>query len=418
MVSNFTDVGHIVGDWDYGEDKMEKWSRIEWISVRDIAKKYENVYRDFFKWLNIDDFDYTPRATESIEDQIKFIQKLEEKGYTYIVPEDGIYMDTSKIPDYGKLLGANYKKALAWIQAGERIDMWWKKNPTDFALRKFSPKTEKRQMERESPWGIWFPGRHSECCVMSSNHLWHQFDIHHGWVDMIPVHHTNEIAQSEIVFSVHPRVKYWIHHEFVLMNWKKMWKSDWNWVDPFELLEKWYDYPDIRYRFFSTQYRSFLDFTRDGIQQIQNARKSLIKKIGDDISTAQLFIKEKSFADIEKKLHTDEGKKFRTEISEAICDDFNTPKFLSIVNIYLAQANDEIRSMIYRLEIHFLKIWLFQKIVEEKFNIPVEVTTLADQRVQAKQEKNYALSDELRKKITDLWREIKDTKEGYEITKL
>jgi len=416
FVSNFTDVWHLVWDWDIWEDKMEKWSRLEWLSVRDVAKKYENIFRDFFKWLNIADFDYMPRATESIQDQIVFIQKLEEKGYTYTIPEDGIYMDTSKILDYGKLLWPNYKKALAWIQAGERIDMWWKKNPTDFALWKFSPTNEKRQMERNSPRWIWFPGRHSECCVMSSNYLWHQFDIHHGWVDMIPIHHTNEIAQSEIVFSVNPRVKYWVHHEFVLMNWKKMWKSDWNWVDPAELPQKWYNYLDTRYRFLNSQYRTFLDFTWDNIQQAQNARKNLIKKISK-FSQNNLFEKAKSFNQIENQLKSEPWKKFRTEIMESICDDLNTPQVLATINSYLNNPNDEIISILFRLEKKFLKVWLFDPVVEEKIKIPAKISKLAEERLNAKRNKDFSLADQLRNQISDLWFQIKDTTDGYEITK-
>jgi len=414
MVSNFTDVWHLVWDWDIWEDKLEKWSRLEWLSARDVAKKYENIFRDLFKWLNISDFDYTPRATESIDDQIKFIQKIESKWYTYIVPWDWIYMDTSKIPDYGKLLWANYKKALEWIQAGERIDMWWKENPTDFALWKFSPTDEKRQMERDSPRWIWFPGWHSECCVMSSNILWNQFDIHHGWVDLIPIHHTNEIAQSELVFWVGPRVKYRMHNEFVLMNGKKMWKSEWNSVSPQDVIDKWYDYLDVRFFFFTTNYRTFFDFTRDSMQQAQNTRKNLIKKLSK-FKTNNIFDNIQSFNQIETQLTSVLWKDFWTEIMEAICDDLNTPQVLSIINSYLSEPNEEVIAIIHWLEKKFLKVWLFDIIVEEKIDIPSEITALAEQRIQAKKDKNFLLADELRNKIQDAGYKIKDTPDWFEI---
>lgn len=416
MVSNFTDVWHLVWDGDEGEDKLEKWSRLEWLSARDIAKKYEEVYTKFFQDLNIEPFDYTPRATESIDDQIKFIQDIESKWYTYIVPWDWIYIDTSKISDYGKLLWANYKKHLEWLQAGERVDLWWKKNPTDFALRKFSPTDQKRQMERDSPRGVWFPGWHSECCVMSSNHLWQQFDIHHGWVDLVPIHHTNEIAQSELVFWNQPRVKYRMHNEFVLMNWKKMSKSDWNRVSPFEVIDKWYSYLDMRFFFFTTNYRTFFDFTRDSIQQSQNTRRNLIKKLSK-FQTSNLFDDIQSFNQIQDKLNTEIWRKFRSEIMEAICDDLNTPQVLSVINSYIANPNDEVISILHRLENKFLKVWLFDFILEEKIDIPTEVTELANQRLQAKKDKNYALADELRNKIQESWYQIKDTPDWYEITK-
>lgn len=416
-VMNITDVGHLAGDSDDGEEKMEKAAKKEWMTSWDLAKKYEQIYRDFFTWLHIDDFDIMPRATEHIAEQIDLVKKLEAKWYTYIIPNDWVYMDTSKINDYGKLLWANYKKHLEWIQPGERVQLWWKKNITDFALWKFHVGNGKRDMERESPRGMWFPGWHAECSAMSSKYLWNQFDIHHGGYDLIPIHHTNEIAQSECAFGVHPRVKYWMHNQFVNMNGKKMSKSDGNIISPYEVLDKWYDYLDIRYFFFTTHYRSFFDFTWQSMEVAKHTRQNLIKKIGDDISTAQLFIKEKSFVAIEKKLTTDEGKKFRTEISEAISDDINTPKLIATINSYLINMNDEIRSLLYRIEIHFLKIWLFQTIVEEKVDIPSEVKTLADQRIQAKKDKNYTLADELRNKIAALWFQLKDTKDGYEITK-
>ena len=219
---NFTDVGHLVSDADEWEDKMEKWSKREWISARDVAKKYENIFREGMKVLNIDEFDVMPRATEHIPEQIDLVKRLEAKWYTYIIPNDGVYMDTSKIDDYGKLLWLNYKKHLEGIQAGERVDLWWKKNITDFALWKFHVGGGKRDMERESPRGIWFPGRNAECSAMSSKYLGEQFDIHTGGIEHIPVHHTNEIAQSECATGKKPFVRFWLHNEWVLFGDKKM----------------------------------------------------------------------------------------------------------------------------------------------------------------------------------------------------
>lgn len=416
-VMNFTDVGHLVWDSDDGGEKIEIAAKKEWVTAWDVAKKYENIFMDFFKDLHIDPFTVMPRATEHIQEQIDLVVKLEKLWYTYVIEWDGIYLDTSKVEDYGKLMWPNYKKHIEWIRWWERVEMSWKKNPTDFALWKFHVGDGKRDMERESPRGIWFPGRHAECSAMSSKYLGEQFDIHHGWYDLIPVHHTNEIVQSECLIWTKPRVKYWMHHQFVLMNGKKMSKSDGNIVSPYEVVEKWYSYLDMRYFFFTVHYRSFFDFTRESIAQTQHARNNLIKKIGSDISTAQLFIKEKSFADIEKKLTTDEGKKFWTEIVEAVCDDINTPKLIAVINTHLSMMNDETRSMIFRLEKNFLKVWLFEAIVEEKFDIPAEVTTLADQRIEAKKNKDYALADELRNKIAALWFQVKDTADWYEISK-
>ena len=196
-VMNITDVGHLVSDGDEGEDKLEKGAKRDGISAWEVAKKYEEIFLTAMNELNIQAFDVMPRATEHIAEQIALVQSLEAKGYTYEVPGDGIYMDTSKVEDYGKLMGPNYKKRLEDLRAGERVDMKGKKNPTDFALWKFSPTDEKRQMERDSPRGVGFPGWHIECSAMSSKYLGEQFDIHHGGADHITIHHPNEIAQSE-----------------------------------------------------------------------------------------------------------------------------------------------------------------------------------------------------------------------------
>lgn len=151
---NITDVGHLTSDEDHGEDKLEKGARLECLSCRDVAQKYEDIFLQAIAELHIDRFDVMPRATQHIKEQIEMVKTLEEKGYTYKIEGDGIYMDTSKVADYGKLMGPNYKKRLADLNAGERVAMNGKKNPTDFALWKFSPINEQRQMERNSPRGI------------------------------------------------------------------------------------------------------------------------------------------------------------------------------------------------------------------------------------------------------------------------
>jgi len=182
FVMNITDVGHLTSDADAGEDKMEKWAQKEWLTARDIAKKYENKFLDDNHRLNIEDFDIMPRATEHIDEQIDLVQTLESKGFTYIVDGDGVYFDTSKLEDYGKLIWPNYKKHLEWLRAGTRVEVKGKRNITDFALRKFSPEDQTRDMERDSPRGKGFPGRHIECSAMSSKYLGKQFDIHTGWL--------------------------------------------------------------------------------------------------------------------------------------------------------------------------------------------------------------------------------------------
>src|SRR3989338_295204 len=208
-VMNITDVGHLASDEDTGEDKVEREASREGKSAWDIARKFEAVFLEDLKALNILAAQKMPRATEHIDIQIKLIQKLEKKGYTYRTAY-GIYFDTAHLKDYGKLA----RKNIGGIRAGARVAEGEKRNPTDFALWKFSPQDAKRQMEWQSPWGIGFPGWHIECSAMSMKYLGETFDIHCGGIDHIQVHHQNEIAQSEAATG-EPFAHYWLHGNFL-----------------------------------------------------------------------------------------------------------------------------------------------------------------------------------------------------------
>lgn len=361
-IMNITDVWHLVSDADEGEDKLEKWSKREWISAWDVAKKYEEIFKIWMKQLNIDEFDVMPRATEHIKEQIELIKILENKWYTYTVDGDGIYMDTSKVEDYGKLMWPNYKKRLEELNVWVRIKMWGKKNPTDFALWKFSPVGEDRQMERDSPRWTGFPGWHIECSAMSSKYLWEQFDIHHGWADHITIHHPNEIAQSECAFGKYPWVRYRIHNEFLQVDWGKMSKSLWNVYNLKDVEDKGFSPLDLRYFYFMAQYGSFQNFTWDQLEAAKNARKSLIKKFAW------------KYIDVEK--NQIENYEFYKRIEEAICDNINTPKLLAEINNGLKDSVDWLFEVVSYLEDTLLKIWLFEK--EEFIDIPCEIVDLAD----------------------------------------
>ena len=213
-VMNITDVGHLTGDRDMGEDRLEKEAKLKNKSAWDIAEFYTKEFKKNLKDLNILEPDIWCKATDYIKEQIELVQILEEKAYTYKT-SDGIYFDTSKFPDYNKL---SHQK-LESLQEGARVEKNdEKKNPTDFALWKFSPKHEKRQMEWSSPWGIGFPGWHIECSAMSIKNLGEEFDIHCGGIDAVNIHHTNERAQNNCsVFdgeSGKEVVKYWIMENF------------------------------------------------------------------------------------------------------------------------------------------------------------------------------------------------------------
>ncbi len=402
-VMNITDVGHLVSDADDGEDKLEKWARLESSSAWDIAKKYEELFLSDIAELNIDRFDVMPRATDHIAEQIALVQTLENKGYTYTIEGDGIYMDTSKISDYGKLMGPNYKKRLADLNAWERVEMKGKKNPTDFALWKFSPTDTQRQMERDSPRGKGFPGRHIECSAMSSKYLWESFDIHHGGSDHVTIHHTNEIAQSECCFDHKPWVKYRLHNEFLQVDGGKMSKSLGNTYSLKDIKDHGFSPLDLRYFYFKAQYTNFLNFTREALTQAKNERLGLIKKIKN------LIQNQDSLSSVDADL--------QNKFDQALGDNLNTPKLLTQLHIALSEPHANTLDIVKDLEEKVLKIWLFSADDSSDLDIPEQILLLAEQRKQAKTDKNYALADQIRAELLDQWWEIKDTKDGFELIK-
>src|SRR3990172_12864551 len=263
-VMNITDVGHLTSDADIGEDKIEKAAQKSGKSVWDIAKFYEDHFFSSAKALNIARPDIVCKATEHIKEQVEMIGEIEKNGFTYKT-EDGIYFDTSKLSDYGRLSGGK-----EGIRPGARVDTGGKKNPTDFALWKFSPQDSKRQMEWESPWGMGFPGWHIECSAMSRKYLGEIFDIHTGGVDHIPIHHTNEIAQSEGATGKMP-AKFWIHHEFLQIDGGKMAKSLGNAYTLHDVIKKGFDPISLRYLFLTAHYRDPLNFTWDSLGAAQTS---------------------------------------------------------------------------------------------------------------------------------------------------
>ena len=451
-VMNMTDVGHLTSDEDEGEDKMEKWAKREKMTVRQLADKYIASFKRYLQMLNIDEYQIICRATNHIKEQIAMIQQLEEKWYTYIIPGDGVYMDTGKIKDYGYLARLD----IQWLKEWARIENENKKSKTDFGLRKFSPVDGHRQMERDSPRGKGFPGRHIECSAMSSRYLWDQFDLHTGGVDHISVHHVNEIAQSECALGTHPRVKYRLHNQFLNLGGKKQSKSEGGLVTIDALVEKGFHPLDFRYLCLTAHYRNFLDFNEELLETAQNSRNNLIKKMQKLFSFNQqknqwnaVFLNDWTIQKIRGDVHAkviidfDYPMSYETfkntltskyvgdaleEMMNALMDDLNTPQVLAILNQTL-NSSDQVEEVemkelfvaLHRLEKNLLKIWLFDRIGSEKEKkseeVPEEIRKLAEKRTQAKKDKDYALSDELRDKIIKKWFQIKDTKDGYEITK-
>lgn len=264
-VMNITDVGHLVSDSDDGEDKLEKGAKREGKTAWDVAKFYGDYFISGLDRLNFVKPDYLPKATDHIQEQIDMIKNLEDKGYTYVI-NDGVYFDTAKFPKYAEFAQLDLDEQ----QAGVRVEYNpEKRNPTDFALWKLSPSESHRDMEWESPWGVGFPGWHIECSAMSIKYLGATLDIHSGGIDHIPVHHTNEIAQSEAVTGV-TFANLWMHTNHIMVNDEKISKSLGNSITLEDIETNGYSLEVLRLHVLESHYRSQSKFSWDSIEAAKN----------------------------------------------------------------------------------------------------------------------------------------------------
>lgn len=400
-VMNYTDVGHLTSDADSGEDKIEKAAAKEGKTAKEISEFYAKAFEKDSAKLNIIPPDILCRATEYIKEQIELIKILEEKGYTYRT-SDGIYFDTSKCDDYGKMANLN----LEGLEAGKRVDMGEKKNKTDFALWKFSEVPGKRQQEWDSPWGLGFPGWHTECCVMSTKHLGKQFDIHTGGEDHIQVHHTNEIAQSECAYGKKPWVRFWMHNAFLVHKGEKVSKSKGGLYTISELEKK--GFPPLAYRYFclGTHYRKPLNFS---IEILEGAKKAY-----ERLKNSVLSLKSKDDSN-----KTERYESFKKEFTEAVNDDLNTPKALAV--LWDVIKDEELGSK-EKLEL----LLDFDKVLglgikdfkEEAVEIPDDIRKIVDEREKARAEKDWETADHLRDLLKERGYEILDSKEGPKLKKV
>ncbi len=263
-------MGHLVSDADDGEDKLEKGAAREGKTAWDVAAKYSDDFKISLNALNITlDPHHLVKATDHIAEQIALIKILEKKGYTYVI-NDGVYFDSTKFKDYGKMARLD----IAGQQAGKRIDQGDKKHGSDFALWKQTPDGISRDMEWESPWGKGFPGWHIECSAMAMKYLGETLDIHTGGIDHIPVHHTNEIAQSEAVTGKQ-FVRYWVHNNFLKVEGTKISKSLENGYTLHDLKDKGYEPLDFRMLVLQSHYQSEANFTWEGMAEAQTRRRDL-----------------------------------------------------------------------------------------------------------------------------------------------
>ena len=389
-VMNITDVGHLVSDADEGEDKLEKGAKREGKTAWDVAKKYTEYFEAGLKRLNIDQPTELPKATENIDVQIELVKKLEQKGHTYVI-DDGVYFDTSTFADYGKMaeLDLEHQKEGARVEVNKQ-----KRDASDFALWKFSPNDEKRDMEWDSPWGKGFPGWHLECSAMGMKYLGETLDIHAGGIDHIPVHHTNEIAQSEAATGK-PFAKFWLHMNFILVNGKKMSKSAQNFYTLEDIEKKGFDLMALQ-----SHYRTEAHFSWDNLEAAQNRLKEF-----------------RSWADMRfqglksTKLHTNYTEVKKT-ISKEISDDLNTPKVLGYINGAISRVDDlgADSNSINELS-KYIDQLLGLDLASSK-DISDKQKDLLAQRQKAKDDKDFAKADQLRDQLKKDGLEIRDTSYG------
>lgn len=403
-VMNVTDVGHLVSDQDDGEDKMEVGAAREGKSAWDIAKFYEEKFWADFDALNCTRPTVISRATQHIKEMITLVKTLEEKGYTYRT-SDGIYYDTSKFDRYDALVG---HARISGLQGGARVEMSdEKRNPTDFALWKFSPKDKKRQMEWDSPWGVGFPGWHIECSAMAMKYLGNTLDIHCGGIDHVTIHHTNEIAQSEAATG-QKYVNYWVHGEFLILRSGKMSKSGGTFVTLATLKEKGYDPLSYRYLCLTAHYRTQLEFTFESLDSAAKSLENLRALSRGVLQQAQ------GKEDTGGVCQT-----WKDKFASAMEDDLNAPKALAVVweGIRSAEMTAAQKLAFLRFADSILALDLFKEKPQESLALPQEVQTLLEERARARAAKDYKKSDELRDAVARLGYVVKDTPQGQKAEK-
>lgn len=399
-VMNITDVGHLTDDNDDGEDKMEKGAKREGKSVWEIARYYEDAFKKDISKLNIIEPNIWARATEHIDDMVNVIEKIRDNGYTYQSGKN-VYFNTSKFKSYADFARLDLEN----LKEGKRTNVDSnKKNFTDFVLwfslggSKFG---EKHSMKWDSPFGCGYPGWHIECTTMSSKYLGNHFDIHTGGIDHIPVHHTNEIAQAEAAYGVHPWVNYWLHGAFLVVDKGKMAKSGNNFLRLKVLEDK--DYDPLVYRYFClmTHYRKELKFTWEGLEAAKNGFLRMKNKIiqlknNIDFSNENKDVKTLKNFDSTKKSNL-VIEKIKTEFREAINDDLNIPVALSIFLKLLnnEDANDDLK---YSVLLDFdevlgLGIENFEK---ETLEISENDRILLKKRNDARKNKDFDTADKIR----------------------
>jgi len=401
-IMNITDVGHLTDDADAGEDKVEIRAEREGKSAWEIADFYIKAFKDDLQALNIIPPTTYCRATEYIQEQIELAQILEQKGYLYRI-SDGLYFDTSLVPDYNKLSHLPLEK----LKEGARIDKNpEKRHPTDFAVWKFSPLGQKRQMEWDSPWGKGFPGWHLECAAMSLKLLAGHLDIHTGGVDHINVHHTNEIAQAEAATGK-PFFHYWLHNAFLnIAGGKKMAKSGANFLTlKVAVIDEGWLPLAYRYACLEVHYRKPMEYSKASLAAADQALKGLYREVaalGGEMGEVSPL--------------------FREKFVEAINHDLNSPQALAVLfEVLRSQLSnkDKLATIKNFDEIFGLDlIGGGQHYSEMLTNIPPAVQALFNRRQLAREAQDFPLADELRRQLAEAGYGVEDGPGGSRLTPL
>ncbi len=396
-VMNITDVGHLTGDEDDGEDKMIAGARKTGLSVWEIAERYtESFFADADR-LHILRPHIACKATEHIQEMIDLVKTLEEKGYAY-VSEGNVFFDTGKFPSYGEMALLDRQK----LKAGARIAVdEAKRHPADFALWFTKSKFEHQAMMWDSPWGRGYPGWHIECSAMSMKYLGEHFDIHCGGVDHIPVHHTNEIAQSEAATG-RKWVNYWLHGEYLLMDKGKMAKSAGKFLTLQELINSGYDPEDFRYLCLGAHYRSQLNYSEDSMNGARSSRLALVDRL-ERISEAATPAQGVGAA----------AREYLERFEEHIGTDLNMPKALSCLWNLLKDddvPDGEKLTVVLQMDQVF-GLGLEAAMEREDTLDPALMQLIAD-REEARKKGEYALADSLRDELAGHGIVIEDTPTG------
>jgi cysteinyl-tRNA synthetase len=400
-IMNITDVGHLVSDADEGEDKLEKGAKREGKSAWEIAKRYTDEFFEGMDELNLMQPSVYAKATEHIPEQLALIKILEEKGYTYKIT-DGVYYDTAKFPKYADFARLD----LADQKEGARVQVNpEKRNPSDFALWKFSPKDHKRDMEWESPWGIGFPGWHLECSAMAMKYLGETIDIHTGGIDHIPVHHTNEIAQSEAATGK-CFANYWLHNNFLLIDGTKISKSLNNVITLDEIKEKGFSPLDFKMLVLQSHYRTESNFTWENLKAAQNRLKTL-----RNLAVHKFQINDSDHWSIGDS----DFDEYINKITTALNDDLNTPEALaelSALESFIADfgVDDFIKD---KFEEFLAKIdALFGLDLSKQKDVSSDIKLIISERENARKNQDWLKADELREILKKQGIDINDTSHG------